>query len=151
MNREGIAAVIQWMVDNREKGYFVNLELLQITGHKAASFEGSDMGVVLQNQIVANLHAMCTDKTHFPKLKALNFNDNAYNEFNNGLDAALRGACDKETTGVTIRAYQVKVWYPPMCSATDPDNYAYYDRDDAKEMAQCGFTWNWEMSDGLFP
>ena len=147
MNREGMAAVIQWMVDNREKGYFKNLELLQITGHKAASFEGLNTGVVLPNQIVANLHSMCTDKSHFPKLKTLNFNDNAYNEFNNGLDAALRGACDKETTGVTIRAYQVKVWYPPMCSATDPDNYAYYDRDDAKEMAQCGFTWNWEMSE----
>ena len=47
---------------------------------------------------------------------------------------------------MTIRAYQVKVWYPPMCSPTDPDNYAYYVRDDAKEMAQCGFTWSWEMS-----
>ena len=140
---EGMAAVIQWMVDNRKKGCFKYLELFLITGQKAASFEGSDTGVVLQNQIVANLHTMCTDKTHFPKLKTLNFNDNAFI----GLDAALRGACDKETTGMTIRAYQVKMWYPPMCSATDPDNYAYYDRDDEKEMAQCGFTWNWDMSE----
>ena len=76
-------------------------------------FEGSDTGVL---QIVAYLHAMCTDKNHSPK--ALNYNDNAFN----GLDAALRGVSDKETTGVTI---QVKVWYPPMYSATDPDNYAY--------------------------
>ena len=113
MTREGMAAVIQWMVDNRKKGYFKSLELLHITGHKAASFEGLNTGVVLQNQIVANLHSMCTDKTHFPKLKTLNFNDNAFI----GLDAALRSACDKETTGVTIRAYQVTVWYPPMCSA----------------------------------
>ena len=40
--REGMAAVIQWMVDNRDKGYFQNLEYFQISGHKAASFEGSN-------------------------------------------------------------------------------------------------------------
>ena len=111
--------------------------------NEAASFEGLDTGV-LPNQIVANLHAMCTDKTYFPKLKTMNFNDNAFI----GLDTALRGACDKETMGVTIRAYQVKMWYPLMCSTTDPDNYSYYDRDDAKEMGQCGFIWNWEMNEG---
>ena len=148
MKREGMAAVIQWLVDNRELGYFVNLEYFQISGHKAASFEGSEEeALALQSQIVANLHTMCTDKTNFPKLKTMIFNDNAYNEFNNGLDAAIRGACDREMTGVTVRAYQVNVWYPPMCSASNPDNYSYYDRDDEKEMAQCRFTWNWEMGD----
>ena len=40
--REGMASVIQWMVNNREKGYFKNLEYFQISGHKAASFEGSN-------------------------------------------------------------------------------------------------------------
>ena len=34
-----------------------------------------------------------------------------------------------------------------QCVPSDPDNYAYYDRDEAKEMGQCGFTWNWEMSE----
>ena len=65
--REGMAAVIQWMVDHREKGYFKNLEYLQISGHKAASFEGTaEEADALQSQIVANLHTMCTDKVNFP-------------------------------------------------------------------------------------
>ena len=148
MKCEGMASVIQWMVDNRDKGYFVNLAYFQISGHKAASFDGSEEeGISLQNQIVTNLHLLCTDKSNFPNLKELNFNNNAYNEFNNGFDAALRGACDPEATGVTIRAYQVSVWYPPMCSATNADNYSYYNRDDETEVAQCRYTWNWEVSE----
>ena len=38
---EGLNDVIQWMIDNRDKGYFMNLEYLQVTGHKAASYETS--------------------------------------------------------------------------------------------------------------
>ena len=146
--REGMAAVIQWMVENRDKGYFVDLEYLQISGHKAAAYNGiAEEAATLQNQIVANLHTMCTDKENFPKLNTLNFNSNAYNEFNNGFDAALRSACKKSETGVTIRAMQVAVIYPPMCSTTNADNYWYYDMNDEKEVAQCRFTWDWEMGD----
>ena len=39
--RGGLDTLIQWMVDNRDKGYFKNLEYLQVTGHKAASYETS--------------------------------------------------------------------------------------------------------------
>ena len=146
--REGMAAVIQWMVDNREKGYFRNLQYFQISGHKAASFEGTEEdALALQTQIVANLHTMCHDKKNFGNLTTLNFNNNAYNEFNNGFDAALRQACSKRETGVTIRAMQVTVTYPPMCSTTNADNYWYYDMEDEKEIAQCRFTWDWEMGD----
>ena len=42
MKREGMAAVIQWMVENRVKGYFVNLEYIQISGHKVAAYNGTD-------------------------------------------------------------------------------------------------------------
>ena len=38
---EGLNTLIQWMIDNRDKGYFMNLEYLQVTGHKAASYETS--------------------------------------------------------------------------------------------------------------
>ena len=38
---EGLNTLIQWMVDNRDKGYFKNLEYFQVTGHKAASQEVS--------------------------------------------------------------------------------------------------------------
>ena len=122
--REGMAAVIQWMVDNRNNSYFKNLEYFQISGHKAAAYEGTaEDALALQNQIVANLHTMCTDKVNFPKLNTLNFNSNAYNEFNNGFDAALRTACNRTETGVSTRAFQVAVTYPTMCSTTHQDNY----------------------------
>ncbi|KNB44328.1 hypothetical protein JH06_1983 [Blastocystis sp. subtype 4] len=66
---------------------------------------------------------MCTDKVNFPKLTEMNFNSNAYNEFNDGFDAALRNACNRVETGVSIRAMQ--------------------------DTKQCRFTWNWEMGDTL--
>ena len=56
--------------------------------------------------IVSNLHTMCTDKEDFPKLTQMNFNSNAYNEFNDGFDSALRNACNRSETGVSIRAMQ---------------------------------------------
>ena len=33
-----------------------------------------------------------------------------------------------------------------MCSTTREDNYEYYDMED-EEIAQCRFTWNWELDD----
>ena len=92
---------------------------------------------------------MCTDKINFPKLNTLNFNSNAYNEFNNGFDAALRSACNRQATGVSTRAFQVAVNYPPMCSTSVADNYWYYDMMNDDEIAQCRFTWNWEMGDTI--
>ncbi|KAK8794878.1 hypothetical protein WA588_003735 [Blastocystis sp. NMH] len=151
MKREGMAAVIQWMVDNRDKGYFVNLEYFQISGHNAADYNSlTSNGTALQNQIVSNLHTMCVDKENFPKLNTLNFNGNGYNENNNGFDAALQSACDRGETGVGIRASQVSTWYPTMCSTTHRDNYWYYDMEDEKEIAQCRFNWNWEMGDTVY-
>ena len=149
MKREGMAAVLQWMVTYPNNEYFQNLEYFQISGHKAASFEGytEEEGLALQNQIVANLRTMCTDKRRFPRLTTLNFNDNAYDEFDDGFNTALRSACNKAETGVTIRAFQVAVNYPPMCSTTNADNYWYYDMTDSREVTQCRFTWNWEVND----
>ena len=90
---------------------------------------------------------ICTDKYSFPSLSTINFNNNAYDEFNDGFVDALLSACKKSETGVTIRAFQVSVEYPPMCSTTNADNYWYYDMTDSMEVAQCRFTWNWEVSD----
>ena len=98
--------LIQWMIDNRDKGYFKNLEFLQVTGHKAASHDASTNVESMIATIVSNLHTMCTDKENFPKLTQMNFNSNAYNEFNDGFDSALRSACNRSETGVSIRAMQ---------------------------------------------
>ena len=151
--REGMDSVLQWMVDNRDKGYFVNLEYFQITGHKAAAYNTetnedhvASNPVALANNIVANLATMCADKVNFPKLTTFNFHSNAYNEFNDGFDGQLRAACDK-STGVVINARQVTVTYPTMCddNPNNQNNYQYYDMTDVKDRDQCRFTWNWEM------
>ena len=148
MKREGMAAVIQWMVDNRDKGYFVNLEYFQISGHNAADYNSlTSNGTALQNQIVSNLYTMCVDKENFPKLNTLNFNGNGYNEFNNGFDAALRSACNLTETDVLIHAIEVSVSYRTMCSTGYTDNYKYYDMNNEKDVGKCRYTWNWEMDD----
>ena len=95
--------------------------------------------------IVSNLHTMCTDKENFPKLTQMNFNSNTYNEFNDGFDAALRNACSRSETGVSIRAMQVSVSYDTMCSTTNSDNLRYCDMSNDKEVINVVFTWNGEM------
>ena len=142
--REGMDLIIQWMVDNREQGYFRNLKYFQITGHKVSTFEEGADYAAMQTRIVNNLITICNDKTNFPNLTTMNFNNNAYNDYNNGFDAALRGACSASETGVTIQARDVTVTIPPMCNPNDPNNYWYYDMTDEKEIAQCRYTWNWE-------
>ena len=37
--------------------------------------------------------------------------------------------------------------YPKMCGSVS-DNYSYYDLEDENEIAQCRFTWNWELKSG---
>ena len=144
---EGFNTLIQWMIDNRDKGYFKNLEYLQVTGHKTAAHDVSTNVESMITTIVSNLHTMCTDKMNFPKLIQMNFNSNAYNEYNDGFDAALRGACNRDETGVSIRAMQVTVIYPSLCSTINTDNLEYYDMSNNQEVNQCRFTWNWEMGD----
>ena len=155
--RDGLNTVIQWMVDNRDNGYFLNLEYFQVTGHKAASYEPTSDPDALTTNIVTNLNMMCTDKINFPKLLEMNFNSNAYNEFNDRFDTSLRGACDSSETGVSIRAMSVSTTYPTMCSTTSSNNYVYYDMTNEMEVSQCRYTWNWEYGssttygDGPYP
>ena len=75
---EGLNTLIQWMVDNRDKGYFKNLEFLQVTGHKAASHEATTNVTEVIDNIVLNLYTICTDKVNIPELIQINFDNNAY-------------------------------------------------------------------------
>ena len=149
--REGMNDVIQWMVDNRNKGYFTHLKFFQITRHKAAAFEITSNGTALQENIVTNLKIMCQDTTNFPKLEEMNFNANAYNEYNNGFDTALRTACNDVTVRtVTIKASHQSDRPTTMCATSSTalkPNYWYYDMTDPDEVAQCRYTWNWELFD----
>ena len=59
------------MVENDEKGYFENLELVQITGQKDGLCDGVEL-----EELISNLHMMCNDKIHYRRLNTLNFNNN---------------------------------------------------------------------------
>lgn len=93
-----------------------------------------------------NLKMICADKANFPKLREMNFDANAYNEFNNGFDNALRAACDQSVTGVTIEADNRLSQPKEMCGNISR-SYGYYNLSDEKEMKQCRYTWNWELFD----
>ena len=79
IKREGMKDILRWMVDNRNEGYFRNLEYFEISGHKIASYDGTvDEGDALKNEIVNNLGVICNDDTNFPLLNSLNFDFNGY-------------------------------------------------------------------------
>ena len=43
--------------------------------------------------------------------------------------------------------YNSSVVYPNMCGSTN-SSYSYYDLNDEREIAQCRFTWHWELKKG---
>ena len=152
--REGMHFVIQWMVDNRDKGYFRNLEFFQITRHRTSHFEVSSNGTALKEAIINDIRIMCADDTNFPKLRELNFDDNAYNSWNDGFDTALVKACEgitpKKRTAPVIKARMQSDRPITICagvSTTLNPNYWYYDMTNPAEVAQCRFSWNWELFD----
>ena len=63
------------------------------------SSRGSNCILIIQKMLVH-------EDAKYPKLTEMNVNSNAYNEFNDGFDSALRDACNRSETGVSIRAMQ---------------------------------------------
>ena len=142
IKREGMKDILQWMVDNSDKGYFRNLEYFEISGHKIASYDGTvDEGDDLKNEIVNNLGVICNDYTNFPLLTTLNFDFNGYSS-SDSFVTALVNACGNKRVSVEESA----VDYAPMCSDSGL-NLWYYDMYSEQEKAQCRFTWNWEVNE----
>ena len=137
IKREGMAAILLWMVNNRTEGYFRNLEHFEISGHKIASYDGTvDEGDALKNEIVNNLGEICNDYTNFPLLTTLNFDFNGYSS-SDSFAAALVDACSYKS----VSAEEYGGYYAPMCSDSSW-NLWYYDKHSEQEKAQCRFTWN---------
>ena len=154
IKREGMKDILQWMVEKRNEGYFRNLEHLEISGHKIASYDGTvDEGDALKNEIVNNLGEICNDYTNFPLLTTLNFDFNGYSS-SDSFAAALVNACGNKR----VSTEEYGGYYAPMCSDSSW-SYWYYDMYSEQEKAQCRFTWNWEVNepsvvyspDGPFP
>ena len=142
IKREGMAAILRWMVNKRNEGYFRNLEHFEISGHKIASYDGTvDEGDALKYEISYYLGVICNDDTNFPLLNSLNFDFNGYSS-SDSFGTALADACRSKRVSVEESA----VDYAPMCSDSGL-NLWYYDMNSEQEKAQCRFTWNWEVNE----
>ena len=155
IKREGMATILQWMVDNKESGYFRNLERFEISGHKIASYDGTeDDGDALKYEISYYLGVICNDNANFPMLTTLSFDFNGYSSSDDSFATALVNAYGTKS----VYAEEYVVYYTSMCSDTSGSLW-YYDMYSEQDKAQCRFTWNWEVNepgvvyspDGPFP
>ena len=149
--RDGFNTMLHWMVTNANKGYFKNLKYFQVSEHNIQSCVNTEDADALETAIIANLTAICSDKTNFPELKDINLDNNGYNESGGAADISvfaqhLMTACPA-STGVEVSAWtDLGPIYTKMCGTVN-DSYFYYDLEDEKDTAQCRFTWNWELRD----
>ena len=149
--REGFRMMLDWMVKNATLGYFKNLKHFQVNEHNIQASINPEDAATLQAGILADLKKMCEDKVGFPLLETINLDNNGYNEGGgSGISEFamhLMQACPANTN------VKVSAWtnlgkpYTKMCGDV-ADSYLYYDLEDEKEIAQCRFTWNWELKSG---
>ncbi|KAM7453314.1 hypothetical protein BLSTO_05941 [Blastocystis sp. subtype 1] len=149
--REGFKTMLDWMIANAHHGYFKNLKYFQVSEHNIQSCVNASNTQALMTAILSDLKTICEDKEHFPLLETINLDNNGYNE-GGGTDVSafamhLMQACPT-TTNVTVSAWtNLGRPYTRMCYTVE-DSYTYYDLNDEKEIAQCRFTWNWELKSG---
>ena len=80
----------------------------------------------------------------------MNFDNNGYNEGGpyyqqSQFAEALEKACQETPRKVAISAWtDLSVKYPLVCGEPDK-SYGYYNVSDADEIAQCRYTWHWEL------
>lgn len=144
--KEGVVDLLEWMVNNRNKGYFRNLLTLQITQHNLGISNNptNPINNTLDGPIVSYIRTICNDKTNFPQLEFINLNDNAYEGTGRDFSANLIEACP-ESSGVTIQSRTIASTVVPLCSTTSLFRYNYFNLSDPKELERCRHTWNWEF------
>ena len=151
--RDGFKQLLDYMIANREKGYFKNMKYFQVSEHNIQACVDPNDAETLQASILADLKTICEDKVNFPVLAEINLDNNGYNEGGSVTDISqfalkLMNTCSAET-GVTVSAWSdLGRGYPKMCGTTG-EHYYYYDLEDEAERAQCRFTWNWELKDSI--
>ena len=151
--REGFKQLLDWMIANRDKGYFKNLREFNVNEHNIQACVNPDDAVTLQEAILNDLKVICEDEVNFPNLAEINLDNNGYNEGGSVYQRsqfadALLVACQETSRRVEISAWtDLSVQYDKMCG-TPEKSYGYYDLRDEAEIAQCRFTWHWELKDG---
>ncbi|KAM7453642.1 hypothetical protein BLSTO_05609 [Blastocystis sp. subtype 1] len=149
--RDGFKTMLDWMIANAHHGYFKNLKYFQVSEHNIQSSINPEDAATLQTSILSDLKTICEDKEHFPLLETINLDNNGYNEGGGSTISEfamqMMQACPA-STGVSVSAWtNLGRPYTKMCHTVD-DSYLYYDLDDEREIAQCRYTWNWELKSG---
>ena len=150
--REGFKTMLDWMVANRNKGYFVNLREFHVNEHNIQACVNPDDADSLQTDIIADLKIICEDTVNFPLLAEMNYDDNGYNEGGGIHDIspfaqAMMNACQETSRSVEISARSPYAGYTKMCGTLE-DSYHYYDLSNPSEANKCRFTWHWELKTG---
>ena len=156
LQREGFTEVLKYIYENRNKGWFKNLEEFYVIKNYIADYDeyqeylNPDYANGLTEQVVFYLNKMCTNKDAFPHLRIMNFNMNGYNSQRDvHFQRELINVCST-STGVSIFATDVLIRYPVICmdskyiSSSMKQTY-YYNMEDKKDAAQCRYNWNWEV------
>ena len=148
--REGFKDLLDWMIANRNKGYFKNLKAFHVNEHNIQACVNVENAASLQYAIIADLKRICEDTVNFPVLTEMNFDNNGYNEGGAIYDISqfaikMMDACQYASRRIDISAWSdLSVKYPLMCGEADK-SYGYYNVSDADETAQCRYTWHWEL------
>ena len=151
--REGFNETLDWMVKNADKGYFRHLKVFHVNEMNIQSCVTLENADALQTDIISNLKKICEDEDNFPELEEMNFDNNGYNEGGpyyqqSQFADALEKACQQTSRKIAISAWtDLSVVYPMMCGSPD-ESYGYYNLEDKDEIAQCRFTWHWELKTG---
>ena len=152
--REGFKELLDWMIANRNKGYFKNLKAFHVNEHNIQACVNVENAASLQYAIIADLKRICEDTVNFPVLTEMNFDNNGYNEGGAIYDISqfaikMMDACQYASRRIDISAWSdLSVKYPLMCGEADK-SYGYYNVSDADETAQCRYTWHWELKTGF--
>ena len=131
----------------------MNLREFNVNEHNIQACVNPEDAVSLQEAILNDLKVICEDEVNFPLLATINLDNNGYNEGGSVYQRsqfadALLVACQETTRKVEISAWtDLSVQYDKMCGTPDK-SYGYYDLTDEREIAQCRFTWHWELKDG---
>ena len=123
--REGFKELLDWMIANRNKGYFVNLKAFHVNEHNIQACVNVENAASLQYAIIADLKRICEDTVNFPVLTEMNFDNNGYNEGGAIYDISqfaikMMDACQYASRRMDISAWSdLSVKYPLMCGEAD--------------------------------
>ena len=155
MYREGLRDMISWMNTNKDKGYFKNLEYIEVSANYIGSVNQTNPDentvIDINNAIISEFSSFCSDVANVPNLKTINLAANTWTNIYGSYDTLateIKTICsNRQGTTVTIDMSTLRTNFPYICSDTPgygAESLTYYNFDLQKDVDQCRYTWNWE-------